>query len=187
MPSPADRFSRLQKVAIFLIALGQERARECLVDVDLATLECLDAAIQTLGPVSAEEKAAVMLEFADFFFADKPLPEAPRRRAGRAPAKTPSAEAPSTPTLPGAPAAPGAASQPPPAPAAQKGAWPTYSRKPPMGGRSEPRLKPEEQEEQATRQALDRLRQRVDPGKIDWGRAGYDFGEGFKGPDQGRR
>lgn len=172
MSSPADRFTRLQKVAIFLIALGQERARQCLADVDLATLECLDAAIQTLGPISPEEKAAVMLEFADFFFADKPLPDKPRRPAARAP----------RPAGPEPPAA--SPPQPPPAaPTPKKDAWPTYSRKRPAPARSESRS----EDEKAIRQALEKLRQRVDPNKIDWGRAGYDFGEGFKGPDQGRR
>ena len=33
---------------------------------------------------------------------------------------------------------------------------------------------------------LQKLRERIDPGKIDWSRAGYDFGEGFAGPDKGR-
>ena len=38
MSAPADRFSRLEKVAIFLIALGEERTREILDDVDRAHL-----------------------------------------------------------------------------------------------------------------------------------------------------
>ena len=33
---------------------------------------------------------------------------------------------------------------------------------------------------------LQKLRERVDPNKIDWGRAGYDFGEGFKGTGRDR-
>ncbi|MEC8931294.1 MAG: hypothetical protein VYB08_07740, partial [Candidatus Latescibacterota bacterium] len=42
-------------------------------------------------------------------------------------------------------------------------------------------------EEQASLHALEHLRRRLDPGKIDWGRAGYDFGDGFKGPSDDRR
>ena len=41
-------------------------------------------------------------------------------------------------------------------------------------------------DDQVAHQALRHLRRRVDPGQIDWGRAGYDFGEGFKGPTTGR-
>ena len=67
MASAADRFSRLEKLAIFLIALGEERTREILADVDVDTLQHLNGAIAGLGALSAEEKAAVMLEFAHFF------------------------------------------------------------------------------------------------------------------------
>ena len=42
-------------------------------------------------------------------------------------------------------------------------------------------------EEQAILLTLDKLRRKVDPGEIDWGRAGYDFGDGFKGTDGDRR
>jgi len=42
-------------------------------------------------------------------------------------------------------------------------------------------------EERAILRTLDKLRQHLDPGKVDWGKAGYDFGEGFKGPDARRR
>lgn len=31
---------------------------------------------------------------------------------------------------------------------------------------------------------LSKLKDKVDPGKIDWGKAGYDFGEGFSGSGQ---
>ena len=70
---PADHFSRLEKVAIFLIALGEERTREILDDVDLDTVERLNAAIVGLGQVSVKEKASVMLEFAHFFYEDMPI------------------------------------------------------------------------------------------------------------------
>ena len=82
MPSAADRFTRLEKVAIFLIMLGEERTREILSDVDLDTVEQLNRAMLNLGDISAEEKAAVMLEFAHFFYQDKPIATgtaAPRR------------------------------------------------------------------------------------------------------------
>lgn len=42
MPSPADHFTQLQKVAIFLIALGQERARLLLASMELPTIERLN-------------------------------------------------------------------------------------------------------------------------------------------------
>ena len=73
MASAADRFSRLEKLAIFLLALGEERTREILADVDVDTLQHLNGAIAGLGDLSAEEKAAVMLEFAHFFYADEPI------------------------------------------------------------------------------------------------------------------
>ncbi len=76
MASAADRFTRLEKLAIFLIALGEERTREILADVDMDTLQHLNGASTSLGKVGAEEKAAVMLEFAHFFYADEPLASA---------------------------------------------------------------------------------------------------------------
>lgn len=169
MPSPADRFSRLQKVAIFLIAIGEQRAREVLAGVDLGTIEHLNRTILSLDKITPEEKAAVMLEFADFFFEGKPLP-------GELP-------------LP-------IAKKPPPRPAA-----PPQATKPPdqslpraAAAKEPPAEKPKElpapalaADERAVREALRRLREQVDPGKIDWSRAGYDFGEGFKGPQGGRR
>ena len=74
MPSPADRFTQLQKVALFLITLGEERARLLLASMELPTIERINQTIAALGPVTPAEKAAVMLEFADFFFEGKSLP-----------------------------------------------------------------------------------------------------------------
>ncbi|HJP31162.1 MAG: hypothetical protein QF689_08865 [Candidatus Latescibacteria bacterium] len=163
MTSAADRFGRLEKLAIFLIALGEERTREILADVDTDTLQHLNGAMAGLGDVSAEEKAAVMLEFAHFFYADEPIGPGPG----------------GVPDLPTAPAPPKAG-------------------KPPGGKRARPRRSQNEMdlsgekpvlsdEEQAILHTLDKLRREVDPGQIDWGRAGYDFGDGFKGTDEGRR
>ncbi len=73
MPSPSDRFTRLEKIAVFLIAMGEERAREILTDFDLATIEQINDTIGFLGEVTPQEKAAVMIEFGDFFYKDKPL------------------------------------------------------------------------------------------------------------------
>ena len=39
MTTPADHFTRLEKVAIILIAQGDERAREVLADLDLDTVD----------------------------------------------------------------------------------------------------------------------------------------------------
>lgn len=164
--SPLNRFTRLEKVAVFLIALGEDRTREILADVDLDTIEQLNAAIHGLGEVSAEEKVAVMLEFAEFFYEDKPIggtsvkagakPARPARRQPAAEAKKPAAETPP---------------QAPPKPAKPAGATDDELAK----------------QEQAILHTLEKLRQRLDPGQIDWGKAGYDFGEGFKGPEDRKR
>lgn len=183
MPSPADRFTRLQKVAIFLIALGAPRARQILAGVDLKTIEHLNQAIASLGPVNPEEKAAVMLEFADFFFEDKPLPEAlPRPTPKKSASPLPRSQ-----RVPLTRKPPPTEAVPPPKP--QPRAAP--SRKPPPRKEPHQEALPEQPapaaDESAVRDALQKLRERVDPDKIDWGRAGYDFGEGFKGPPQDRR
>ncbi len=39
MTTPADRFTRLEKVAVILIALGDERVRAVLGDLDLDTVD----------------------------------------------------------------------------------------------------------------------------------------------------
>jgi flagellar motor switch protein FliG len=145
MSCPAERFTRLQKIGIFLIAVGEKKARQILKGLDLETVEKINAAIQSLKKLTPQEKAAVMIEFGDFFYKDKPL---------SAKLKEPS------------PAPPAAA-----APPQQKA----------------PSLPAGEGDEKAILDTLHQLRRRVDPGKIDWGRAGYDFGEGFKGPGSGRR
>ena len=75
MASPADGLTRLEKVAVFLIALGEHKAREVLADIDLRTVEQINSAILKLGPVRPEVKAAVMIEFSDYFYKDKPLSE----------------------------------------------------------------------------------------------------------------
>jgi len=146
MASAADRFTRLQKVAVFLITLGEEKTRQVLEALDLASIENINGAMAELGPLSAAEKAAVMIEFADFFYQDKPLSE---KLQEPPPAKQrPAAAQPSS-------------KVPPPAAAATK-------TQPPA-------------DETSILHTLESLRQKVDPDKIDWGKAGYDFGEGFKG------
>ena len=158
-----DRFTKMQKVAIFLIALGQERTREILADVDLDTVQQVNAAMAYLGEITPEEKAGVMLEFAHFFYEDKPL------TAG-APIDLPPLTSPATP---------------PPSPAP-----PTSPQQPvDLGslGASDSASKDSQGEEQAILHTLEHLRRRLDLGKIDWGRAGYDFGDGFKGPSDDRR
>ena len=49
MPSPTDRFTRLQKIAIFLIVMGPDKAREILGDLDLDTIESINTAMQALN------------------------------------------------------------------------------------------------------------------------------------------
>lgn len=155
-----DRFTKMQKVAIFLIALGEERTREILADVDLDTVEQVNAAIASLDQVTAEEKASVMLEFAHFFYEDKPI----------------------TSSQPGiAPVAPSLSSAPEPPPSGTK--QPVDLGTLGNTGTGDDA----EEEERAILHTLEHLRRRLDPGKIDWGRAGYDFGDGFKGPSADRR
>lgn len=175
MSSFADRFTRLQKVAIFLVTLGEEKARHLLTELDLETVEKVNAAILGLGQVTPQERAAVMVEFGDFFYKGKALkaklaeaPDRPRRSAPRraSPAAPPTAARP-------APASPPPA--PPPAKPAKGFAAPFAPTSPKPAA-----------DDKVARQALRHLRRRVDPGQIDWGRAGYDFGEGFKGPSSGR-
>ena len=173
MASPRDRFTRLQRVAIFLIALGEEKAREILADMNLETLEQVNTAIASLGSISPEEKAAVMLEFSDFFFKDKPLTQKTQKRKKR---KKPAAAKKSQPQ---ATASADQKSQPP---LAQKG-----EKSPPVAQNDEKSPAPPQDDEKAILATLQKLRERVDPNKIDWSRAGYDFGEGFKGPQQDRR
>ncbi len=170
MASAADRFSKLEKLSIFLIALGQERTREILADVDVDTLQHLNGAMAGLGDVSATEKAAVMLEFAHFFYADEPISAPTQPPAGKAPGgkgpghKQPRRRDAATPATP-----------------ATKSS--KQAKQLDLSGK-EPTLN---SEEQAILQTLDKLRRKVDPGQIDWGRAGYDFGDGFKGADESRR
>ena len=156
MSSPADRFTRLQKVGIFLIVLGEEKARRILAGLDLETLERINAAIAGLGEVTPQEKAAVLIEFGDFFYKNTPL---------------------------------SSKLQPPPSGGKTSGKGRGSSAAPPSGsgGASPPAPPSEAEEESSVRRALRHLRRRVDPGQIDWGRAGYDFGEGFRGPERGTR
>ena len=194
MTSPADRFTRLEKVAVFLIALGEERAREVLADLDLDTVEQLNDAIRGLGKVSAQEKASVMLEFAHFFYDDKPIlgkPAKQKRRpgdegAGAAtgdPAKGASGKKRKRPSKPGPRGGPVFHLPPPPSQSGTPAEAPADAERP----ANQPAAQKPSDEEQAILHTLARLRQRLDPGKIDWGRAGYDFGEGFKGADESER
>jgi hypothetical protein len=249
MGSPADRFTRLQKVAVFLIALGEDRVRPLLTGLGAATLEQLNAAIVGLGDVTPRERAAAMLEVEAYLRHGTPLrlgpgetdppPPSPtaagpdrRRRASPPPrpAREPAPGHDPEPEAEGQPWAPaprlGTASAPPPtrprgadapvrsernqepgqdqAPAAPRRAGSTAGRglRPlhPASGRGAP---PKGREpaargpqpagpsdghagDEAADEALRRLRRRLDEGGIDWGRAGFDFGEGFAGPPRDR-
>ena len=52
MASPTDRFTRLQKIAIFLIVMGEDKAREILGDLDLDTIESINTAMQSLKDIT---------------------------------------------------------------------------------------------------------------------------------------
>jgi hypothetical protein len=184
MASAADRFSTLQKVGIFLIVLGQEKARDILDGVDVETLQRLNATITELGELTAEEKAAVMIEFGDFFYKGKeflPISKRPAKKGAKTarPAaestKAKSSKSPESkkPKKAGVLPPPGTKKVGAPGPSSA-----TAESNPPA-------TKPEE--EKIVISALKKLRERVDPKQIDWSRAGYDFGEGFKGPTEERR
>ena len=154
MGSAADRFTRLQKISIFLIVMGEEKARQILAGLDLETVEQINAAIESLNEVTPQEKAAVMIEFGDFFYKDKPLASKLEMFSAKS----------APPPEPSPPPAPPRQEAPPPPPPQQTS---------PVS---------QEKDEASVLNALRQLKQRVDPGQIDWSRAGYDFGEGFKGP-----
>ena len=141
MASPTARFPRLQKIAIFLIVMGEDKAREILGDLDLDTIESINTAMQSLKDITPQEKAATMIEFGDFFYKDKPLSaQINKPQAKKAPSKkqTPAAKPPSVVSL-------------------------------------------ADLDEKTIAATLAKLKDKSDPGKIDWGKAGYDFGEGFGG------
>ena len=151
MASPADRFTRLEKIAVFLIAMGEARSREILADFDLATIEQINDTIGFLGDITPQEKAAVMIELGDFFYNNKPLSS-----KLYLPMETKSK--------------PGVAGKKASSTAAAKG------KKQPSAVHSKEEVSTSEQ---AAAEALDKLK--VQAGSIDWSKAGYDFGEGFKG------
>ena len=159
MASPADRFTRLEKIAVFLIAMGEARSREILADFDLATIEQINDTIGFLGDITPQEKAAVMIEFGDFFYKNKPLSS-----KLHPPVKTKSK--------------PGMGGQNSSATVAAK------SKKKPSTVQSKKEVLTSGQvaAEQAAAEALDKLKTQV--GSIDWSKAGYDFGEGFKGSSE---
>ena len=159
MTAPAHNFTRLQKMAIFLIALGKEKAREILADVDLETVEKINRAIAELGPVSPEVKATVMIEFGDFFFKDKPLSG---KFVGLGEKKVP------------------------PPKKTRSASTKTTATQKKQASLSTSSSSTAKDEEANILKTLQKLRQRVDPGKIDWSLAGYDFGEGFTGSEKGR-
>ncbi|MGY8825341.1 MAG: hypothetical protein ACKVJG_15625 [Candidatus Latescibacterota bacterium] len=67
MSSSTDRFTRLEKIAVFLIVMGEERAREILADMDLPTIEQINDAIGDLGEIPPKKRPSVMIKLGDFF------------------------------------------------------------------------------------------------------------------------
>ena len=155
MASPTNRFTRLQKIAIFLIVMGEDKAREILSELDLETIESINVAMHSLRDVTAQEKAATMIEFGNFFYKDTPLSAKLTELQTKKKATTPKApgkkvtakkQAPKKQALPAVPLA--------------------------------------DLNEKTIAETLSKLKDKVDPGKIDWGKAGYDFGEGFSGSNK---
>ena len=73
MSSSSKRFTRLEKICVFLIVMGKDRAREILADMDIDLIQKINATMISLGHVTALEKATIMIEFGDFFHKDAPL------------------------------------------------------------------------------------------------------------------
>ena len=157
MPPANDRFTRLQKIAIFLIVMGPDKAREILGDLSLDTIESINEAMQNLTQITPQEKAATMIEFGDFFYKGKPLsaklkePTEKKKAKPKATAKT----------------------------QAKKKLGEPESKK--AAKKMPPVVHLAELDEKTIAETLAKLKDKVDPGKIDWGKAGYDFGEGFSG------
>ena len=157
MPPANDRFTRLQKIAIFLIVMGPDKAREILGDLSLDTIESINEAMQNLKQITPQEKAATMIEFGDFFYKGKPLsaklkePTAKKKAKPKATAET----------------------------QAKKKLGKPESKK--AAKKMQPVVHLAELDEKTIAETLAKLKDKVDPGKIDWGKAGYDFGEGFSG------
>ena len=152
MASPTDRFTRLQKIAIFLIVMGEDKAREILADLDLETIESINAAMQSLRNVTAQEKAATMIEFGDFFYKGTPL--SAKLMEPQIKKKTTTSKA-----------------------AGKK----VTAKKQAPKNQVPPAVSLAELNEKTIAETLSKLKDKVDPSKIDWGKAGYDFGEGFSG------
>ena len=72
MSSSSKRFTRLEKICVFLIVMGKDRAREILADMDIDLIQKINATMISLGNVTALEKATIMIEFGDFFHKDAP-------------------------------------------------------------------------------------------------------------------
>ncbi len=167
MASAAGRFSRLEKIAIFLIVMGEERSREILADMDLQTIEQINRAIGHLGAIKAQEKASVMIEFGDFFYKNKPLAsKLKEEKPTKVKAKPKPKKARSQKPKKKAKAVGNTGSQ-----AAAKALS--------VGQKSA--------EEKTASATLKTLKEQADAGKINWGKAGYDFGDGFKGMGDRRR
>ena len=151
MASPADRFTSLEKIAVFLIAMGEARSREILADFDLATIEQINDIIGFLGDITPQEKATVMIEFGDFFYKNKPLSSKLH----------PSVKTKSKPGVGGHKFSAAASAK---------------SKKKPSAMQSKKKVLISEQ---VAAEVLNKLKAQA--GRIDWSKAGYDFGEGFKG------
>ena len=182
MASPAEGFTRLQKIAIFLLVVGQEKAREILADVDLEAIERINATIASLGPLAPEVKAAVMIEFAGFFYEDKPLLGKAQKAGGKKTAAAQPDAKTSKKKRPATSQSDAKTSKKKRPATSQPGAKASKQQPPQTSPASTPK-----DDEATILETLRKLRERVDPGKIDWSRAGYDFGEGFKGPEKDRR
>ena len=172
---PADRFTRMEKIAVFLIALGGERAREIINDLDLTTVEQLNTAIQSIGSTTSMEKAAIMLEFARFFYCNEPV-QGSDSTTTRFKDHQPLNPNKTTKTK----------SQPRSCDISREITSEIVRNSEHLLDKAS-KKKPESGIEKKVHQMLEKLRQHLDPETIDWGRAGYDFGDGFKGPTDKNR
>tara|TARA_B100000902_G_C27244865_1_gene882053 strand:- start:845 stop:1327 length:483 start_codon:yes stop_codon:yes gene_type:complete len=160
MSSASSRFTRLEKICVFLLAMGKERSREILADMDLNTIQKINITITSLGAVTAREKAAVMIEFGDFFYKDIPLSSKLKN----------SNEPMSKQGIP------------------TNGAFQDKSSANLLSKQTQDHFSDDQKEpdeDKIVSKALDSFK--LYAPKINWSNAGYDFGEGYRGLDEKNR
>tara|TARA_B100001094_G_C18075733_1_gene742514 strand:+ start:148 stop:630 length:483 start_codon:yes stop_codon:yes gene_type:complete len=160
MSSAPNRFTRLEKICVFLIAMGKERSREILADMDLNTIQKINITMTSLGVITAREKAAIMIEFGDFFYKDIPL-SSKLKNSDESMSKK----------------------RKPTNVMVQDKHSADFLAKQAQNHSSDGDIEPDE--DKIVSMALDSFK--LNASKINWSNAGYDFGEGYRGLDEKNR